>query len=75
METTKKVIKDKRYVWWEVFVNKPKYPAVDEDGNVWISDNTFLTHNLDFNEYKKFANKKEEKLYWRYHKAWKLLKK
>ena len=55
-----------------------KFPYVDTGGDVWINGTTFMTASTRLasdRETIRPATEEEEKLYWRYHKAWKLMNK
>lgn len=49
-----------------------KFPAVDTAGDVWLDD-TWVMFKSDDESNRDNVSKEEEKIYWRYHKAWKLM--
>ena len=54
-----------------------KFPAVDVDGAVWVNRKNYLIHRAQtvFNpNTMKEAGDKRTDLFWRYHKAWKMMK-
>ena len=53
-----------------------KYPAVDNDGDVWLGECVMLyipQHDTEITQWRRVATKEQTKLYWRYHRAWKLM--
>ena len=58
-------------------LNTIKFPYVDIYGDLWLDKYTLIYKDEDdyHESYQRPATEEEEKLYWRYHKAWKLMNK
>lgn len=71
------IIKDKNLLFDFNFPHmEPKFPCVDEDGDVWVDNKTCLREiESQFISFYKEASAKEKKIYKRYRAAWKLMEK
>ena len=52
-----------------------KFPTVDSQGDVWISDKAYLYSLSGYHSepLEMIASPKEAKIFWRYRKAWQLM--
>lgn len=53
-----------------------KFPAIDKDGVVWVSEEKYLVHSatIAFDDKRMSeASEEEQEIFWRYYKIWKLM--